>query len=647
MCGIAGLFGRADRDAVAAMLQAMAHRGPDDRGLYVDAAATLGHLRLAIIDVSRAGHQPMTNANNTVWIVFNGEIYNFREERRLLEDRGIKFASGSDTEVILALYDAYGEDFVARLRGIFALAIYDRRDGPGHEKLILARDHFGIKPLLYAERAGVLAFASELKGLLASGLVEREIDPAALRQLLSLGSVYQPQTLVSGVTALPPGHIMVCDRRRTRLSPYWRIEPDRVAGLRRLPYAEQVERLRAALIETVRLQMVGDVPVGAFLSGGVDSSLIVALMAREAGGRVKTFSVGFEEDAGAADESGEAAEVACYLATEHSRVLIGQREVAAHLDRFVAGLDQPSVDGLNSYFVSEAAARAVTVSLSGTGGDDLFLGYPWFAQIARRFGETAAASPPNGVTRWWQRLRGRSAPNFADGAFCEAFGRLYHCFGPAAADDVLAPAMRERAPLRSFGEDYARSDALPRADPPDRAAALCVGGYTRNQLLRDIDACSMVHSLEVRVPFLDPVVADHAFSLPVAAKLRCGSNTLNPLASYDESGVKRIVCDVARAYLPAGFFVQRSKKGFGLPMADWLRGSLAETLGDALSASTVAAGGLFDPPAAAAVRDRFVRGELPWSHPWLLMVTELWRRDVLSAPPRVAPVAGRGSVLEV
>ena len=619
------------------MLTAMAHRGPNDRGLYADDTVTLGHLRLSILDVSPAGHQPMATADGEIQIIYNGEIFNYETERAALQARGHRFSSSTDTEVILALYREYGEGFLCRLRGMFALSLYDKRGGPGHEKLLLARDQFGIKPLLYAERDGAIMFASELKGMLASGLVPREIDSGALRQLLSLGSIYQPRTLITGVKALPSAHYLVADAAGTRVKRYWHYSLDRVEGLRALPYPQQVDAIHAALMESVRLQMVADVPVGAFLSGGVDSSLIVALMARETNGHVKTFSVGFEGKTSSFDESHDAAVVAAMLETDHSRVVIGANEMTAHLMSFVTGLDQPSVDGLNSYFVSLAAAQSVTVALSGTGGDEIFLGYPWFGRIQERFGVgplTGATTPHllGGLPWLGPRLkrRGLACADQAT-AFRETFGRLYHCFGPDMAHRLLAPLRREETESHDFANDLAPCDELPEAGALDRASVLCLNGYTRNQLLRDIDACAMANSLEVRVPFLDPVIADHALSLPVEAKLLMTDKTLDPEANYAETGVKRVVCDVARRYLKDDFFTTRAKRGFGLPHADWLRGPLGEIMADTLCADSVRQGGLFAAETAETVRDEFLADRRPWSHPWLLMITELWRREVLAA----------------
>ncbi len=580
----------------------------------------------------------MSSGSGLIHIVYNGEVYNFRSERTLLESKGHHFKTQSDTEVVLKLYEEFGEAFLQHLRGIFALAIYDKRGGLGKEKLFLARDQFGVKPLLYFEGNGAFIFASELKALLASGLVPRQVDSESLQQLLSLGSVYQPRTLVEGVKALPPAHFMVVDSSGSKLQRYWSYGIDRVAGLRQLPYHDQVEQFRAALTESVKLQMVADVPVGAFLSGGVDSSLIVALMSREVGGHVKTFSVGFEEGANATDESHEAEAMARHLGTDHTRVLVTAGDMVAHLERFVSGLDQPSVDGLNSYFVSHAASQGVTVSLSGTGGDELFLGYPWFANIQNGFDDAHPTSRTSFARRLLRHLTviGRQArhdrPAVIDSAaFSEAFGRQYHCFGPAAANDLLAPARRRSVSQRSFAEELTSGDELVTGELLDRASVLCLNGYTRNQLLRDIDACSMAHSIEVRVPFLDVGLMDFALSLPVSSKLRVSNRTLDPSASYSASGVKRIVCDVAKTYLPQDFFSARAKKGFSLPHADWLQGPLADVLADTMSRQSVSDAGLFDPASAVRIRQEFIDGRRPWSHPWLPMVTELWRRQVLQA----------------
>lgn len=636
MCGIAGLYSNSRSNAIQRMATALQHRGPNDFGIFTDELVALAQSRLAIIDTTSAGHQPMGAAEGLIQIVYNGEMYNFQAERAWAESKGCRFRTESDTEVILKLYELLGVDFLKRLRGMFALAIYDKRDGRGKEKLLLARDQFGIKPLLYSKVSGGFVFASELKALLASGLIPHRVDSFSLQQLLSLGSIYQPRTMIENVMSLPPGHFMWVEHSGIRLERYWNYALDRIDGLRQASYEEQVDRFHEVIKKSVELQMIADVPVGAFLSGGVDSSLIVALMAEIAGDRVKTYSVGFEDGAGANDETHEAAEIARVLGTDHTTVVVTAADMLSHLDRFIMGIDQPSVDGLNTYFVSHAASQGVTVSLSGTGGDELFMGYPWFANILSDI-QTGITNKSVSITRKIARklflhrdFKQAKQPTHIDASvFCEAFGRQYHCFGPMIAHELLAKELRQDLSIVSFADNLSACDELLHGDLLDRASVMCLNGYTRNQLLRDIDACSMTHSLEVRVPFLDVEVANFALSLPVSSKLIISEGTFDPFASYAQSGIKRIVCDVARRYLPASFFDARSKRGFILPYADWLKGPLAEILEDTLSWESVTKAGLFDPAAVQHIYKDFLVGQRPWLHPWLLMVIELWRRKNL------------------
>ena len=631
MCGIAGLFRTKGGDA-RAMIHAMAHRGPDGTGWHADGAVQLAHARLAIVDLSPAGHQPMANAAGDIWLVFNGEIYNWRSERAALEQAGHRFRSESDSEVLLALYERYGAASIARLRGIFAFAVYDRRGGPGRETLLLARDQFGTKPLLYrCTPQGGIVFASELKGMLASGLVGAALDPEALRTLLSFGSVVQPRTMLAEVRALPSAHYLLAGPNGVRVQRYWSHPSGAMPELRRLPYPELVRRGAEVLGDSIALQRIADVPVGAFLSGGVDSSLIVALMAAGQSARLKTFSVGFEDEPGALDESHEAAEVARHLGTEHSRVVVGGADAMASLTHFASAIDQPSVDGFNSYFVSRATAQGVKVALSGTGGDELFAGYPWFAGMV-------PPDPPGPA--WLPRCLRRAEP--ADPGFLDRYSAFYRCFGPEGPPTFLAAGWRETAGRWvEMTEDLAPLDELPAAPVLDRVSALCLNGYTRNQLLRDIDACSMAHALEVRVPFLDTTVAAFALSLPQQARLRPGGAWLDPTASYDRAGIKRIVVDIARPHLPPSFFADRPKRGFGLPLTNWLRGPLREVLRDTLSPEAVRRRGLFDPAAVSALLDQFLAGEGYWNGPWLLLITELWCREVLDRVVQPAAASPR------
>lgn len=660
MCGICGVWGSSDRRSVEAMVSAMHHRGPDDHGMFDDGQATLGMTRLAIIDTSSGGHQPMVTPDGQIALIYNGELYNFREERSLLEKNGYHFHSTSDTEVILGMYEHYGDDFLLRVRGMFALAIYDKRRGPGRERLLLARDQMGIKPLLYAQIGSRLIFASEMKALLASGALKPEIDPVSLRLLLTYGAVSQPHTILRDVKMLLPAHRLVVEAgREARIERYWSFGLDRRPGLRERPYEEQVEEVASVLEESVRLQMVSDVPLGAFLSGGVDSSLLVALMARQVSGRrVRTFSVGFEGEGRDIDETDAAERTARFIGTDHTRVVVRGEEVRDRIRHIAFGLDQPTFDGVNSYFVSMAARRSVTVAISGTGSDELFAGYPWFSQMAldqmRRHSTPwkslaksllAAAArrrvlDPLAAGRggyWLGRLRGGAG-------FLSRYYATNPIFGAALTAGLLSPGLRSAAQAgRSPHYDLLPLDELPHGSVLERVTGVCLRGYTTNQLLRDIDAASMTHSLEVRVPYLDPVVADTALSLPDRAKMGPLPDSAAAYPrSYREAGTKQVLLDIGKDLLPAEFDT-KAKRGFGMPFGFWLKGPLRDVLLDTLSKEQVKARGLLNAPAVASVRDRFLAGSLEWPQPWLLMMFELWAREVLDCPPAVLAVATEGA----
>ena len=636
MCGIAGfLDGPQDPEsrttAIQAMIAALRRRGPDERGFQLGRRTTLGHARLTILDLSSAGRQPMRNDDGSVWIAYNGEVYNYLEERRRLEAAGYAFRSTTDTEVLLAAYELDGPDFVRRLRGIFAFAIVDEREGPGRERLLLARDPLGVKPLLYARlRNGGLAFASELKSLLASGLLPRALDRESLRALLAFGSVPQPRTLVEGVSCLPAGHILSFGPEGERLRRFAHFEIDLHRDLSGLPYSQIVDRVDAALSESVAAQMVADVPVGAFLSGGVDSSLIVAMMQTLTSKPVRTFSVGFaggaSEDA-RLDEANAAEATAQLLGTDHARVDVRGEDLNDSLDDFIEALDQPSMDGVNSYFVSKAVGGDVKVALSGTGGDELFAGYPWFAQMRH-------ASRPTARTRLRDLIRG-SAPS-GRRSFLEAYANLHRCFGDEGAASLMPRDRIERTMAGYLRE----ADELPNAEALDRISVLCLNSYCRNQLLRDIDACSMHHGLEVRVPLLDQRLVELALSLPADSKLAPGA-THDLGDSYDRAGVKRVLVDVARRRLPAEFFATRGKQGFNMPMAAWLKGPLAGRLRDATSSAQLGARGWLDAGAVEDVVTDFSVGRRPWTQAWILLLVELWADRVLYAKSGPAPTPAR------
>lgn len=646
MCGICGVFGKVTAARVEPMVTAMNHRGPDDRGVWCDGIIGIGMARLSILDLTAAAHQPMCNDDKSIWLVYNGETYNFQSERQHLKSLGYGFKSHSDSEVVLKLYEQYGDDFLLRLRGMFALAVYDKRGGLGRERLLLARDHLGIKPLLYSHANGQLVFASEMKSLLASGLVEAKIDLEAVRQLLTYGSICQPRTMLQGVKMLPPAHRLVVEQKAVRMERYWGFGLDRVPEARNLLYEEQVQAVAELLEESVRLQMVSDVPVGAFLSGGVDSSLLVGLMTRIAGSRVKTFSVGFAEEGASLDETDAAAATARFLGTDHNRIEVSARDMRDNLLHIVSALDQPTVDGVNSYFVSMAARKSVTVAISGTGGDEVFAGYPWYAQMAswarlHQSGHETSALRAR-MARWASApifdplVCGRFADTMVglrnDNGFLAAYGNTFQVFGAQGAIRLLAKGnWRPAGAGRASVHDISLYDELVGADPVERVTSLCMRGYTNNQLLRDIDAVSMAHSLEVRVPFLDVPLIDLALSLPPATKLALPQDGGNPYSStYRESGSKKILIDAGRLLqvLPESIDCQ-PKRGFSFPINHWLAGIMREAMEDLLSPAVVESRGIFDPHEVEQVKNGFLAGRIYWGQPWLLMITELWCRSTL------------------
>ena len=506
MCGICGIVGsvKGQRNRVEVMVDTLRHRGPNDQGIQEFPEAILGMTRLAIIDTSPAGHQPMSNLDGSTWIIYNGEVYNFAEEREQLERQGCVFKSRTDTEVILAMYQAYGDDFVKRLRGMFAIAIYDQRPGRGQERLLLIRDQLGVKPLLYSIGEFGIVFTSELKAILASGLVKKVIDQTALSQLLAYGSISQPLTMVEGVQMLLPGHRLIWENGQGRIEQYWQLDISRSSQLCQLPYSELTKLVRNKLEQVVKEQLMSDVPLGAFLSGGVDSTALVALMQKTTASKLKTFSVGFGAEGEGVDETNAAGQIAQYLGTDHTRVNVTGEEVATLLPNIIRALDQPSVDGINAYFVSRAASNGVTVAISGLGGDELFAGYPWFININNytravrwwpcrawyRLIAIAANWPifdrlPIG--RWSRtisKLRGLSNIQ-------QKFFREYQVFGPEGARQILNPHLRSNTTHPSLIVEEAKTGSI-----LQRVSTSVLRGYTQNQLLRDIDTVSMSHSLK-------------------------------------------------------------------------------------------------------------------------------------------------------
>jgi asparagine synthase (glutamine-hydrolysing) len=627
MCGIAGIIGIKASDGgghLALMSEALLHRGPDDAGVAMWPAtgrfpsAAFAHRRLSIIDLTAAGHQPMSTADGRFSIIFNGEIYNYRALRRELEREGARFMSDTDTEVLLQLYARRGAVCLKWLRGMFAFAVRDNQSGV----VFVARDHLGIKPLYYCHTGNQFIFASELRALLASGLVPRRIDHGALNSYLQTGSVTSPDTIIEGVRSLHPGHyITVTPRAAASLevqeSSYtedWLADGSAPAGLER---QDAVEALRDALEESVRLHMVSDVPLGLFLSGGLDSSAIAALMSRVAGERPKTFSVVFAEEK--FSEAAHARRVAETFGVEHHEIHLCEQQLFEMLPIAIAAADQPTMDGINTFVVSKAVKEAgVTVALSGLGGDELFAGYPTFSRALRL---QAASHVPRPLRRavssagklLWNHSVQRSklwSLLASDGSPAAACAISRQLISPDDIDGLLSREVRSPRPFENSYEGF--ETGLQDRDTINAVSVCELRGYMANTLLRDTDSMSMAHSLEVRVPFVDAEIVRFVLSLPGAWKWGGGRQ-------------KPLLQDALGELLPPGG-VNRAKMGFALPFQYWMQSRLRNDLEAAFSDDCQFKSIGLRPGAVREVWRRFLSApqKTGWSRPWALYVLGRW-----------------------
>lgn len=618
MCGIAGIVDqRANGEALARcaerMSRAIMHRGPDDQGQVTvsesQPGVVMAHRRLAIIDLSHAGHQPMQDSN--AWISFNGEIYNYRELRAELRNEGHTFRTGTDTEVILKAYVQWGADCVKHLRGIFAFGIWDNAT----RTLLLARDHLGVKPMYFWRDDHSLVFASEVRSLLASGYVPRHLDHHALQGYMTFGAVQDPQTLVRDVVSLQPGHTLTWREGRATIAQYWILpSPERRRDLR---YMDVEEALRAHLTDAVRMQLVADVPVAAFLSGGIDSTAILALMRIGGARNIRSVSVVFDEPT--YDERVFARKAAETFGTDHHELILTSHDVVRGLPAALAAYDQPSMDGLNTYFVSQVTrSEGLSVALSGLGGDEVFGGYGGHSRqllaeraaaavrLMPRPARHALASAVSAVARtetgrrFVDLLTTRSHPYFL----------TRQVFNRAQIDSLLTPEFNDQ---RTSWEPDAFNDleTLGRGtDAVTRTSAFELGTYMLSMLLRDADQMSMAHALEVRVPLLDHRLVEFVFSLPGRLRL-------------DRAVPKPLLTRPLEAELPREC-IYRAKQGFELPFERWLRGGLYEQMRESFLTPTSSHAAPFDPKALAITWKSFEEGRLRWSRVWSIFVLRDW-----------------------
>ena len=639
MCGIFGIIGhnaRVPAEVLERATRSLAHRGPDDSGTVIlrDAAREaveigLGNRRLAILDLSPQGHQPMNDPATGNWIVYNGEVYNFREARAKLEQAGLQFGSNSDTEVILKAYAHWGEQCLHEFRGMFAFAIWDAQ----RHRVFVARDPMGIKPLYFYHSDQYFMFSSEVRTLLGTGLVPRVIDCAGLVNYLAFGSVYDPNTLVEGVNALPPGCYLTWEDGHVKQEQYWDLvgpnldEGCNHAGAGAEKRNELEDQVAEMLDESVRMQLVSDVPVGVFLSGGIDSSSLVGILSRN-GVRPSTFSIVFREEDYSEAEYSRA--VAQHFRTDHHEITVTESDFFAAIDPAIHAMDLPTIDGINTYFVSERTrAAGVKVVLSGLGGDEMFAGYSSFRTVPRmeRFASAwdripgAVRSP---LANMFAALAPSSDQNRKLTALYRNGGGIVHpyflsrmLFTPGQQNELL-PEMKTNSATflraeRPLTESLSRALSL---DPVNRVSYLESRCYMLNTLLRDSDFMSMAHGLEVRVPLIDHRLARRILALPGSWKL--------------DSAPKPLLVSALGGQLPEKI-VHRAKRGFTLPFEHWLRDALRPVVEESLrKIGDGVLGTLISERAARGVWENFLQGRTSWSRPWSLYVLQCWCQQHLS-----------------
>jgi asparagine synthase (glutamine-hydrolysing) len=647
VCGIAGILdptasvgGEQLADSVARMTGALAHRGPDDEGVWVDAAAgvALGHRRLAVIDLSRAGHQPMVSAGGRYVISYNGELYNFMRLRPLLERAGATFSGRSDTEVLLAGIEHWGvHEMLDRCNGMFAFALWDR-----HERtLTLARDRLGEKPLYYGRAGSHLVCASELRAIRRHPLLVERIDRAALAAYLRYGYVPAPSSIIEGVAKLGPGELLTIrpgEHDRLRPTPYWSLSEIARAGRAAraggaTPDEQELQaELHELLCDAVRLRLAADVPLGAFLSGGIDSSTLVALMRRAGAERVRTFSVGFEDPA--FDEAGHAAAVAAHLETEHTELRVSAGDALAEVPRLAAACDEPFADPalLPTLLVARLARRDVTVAFAGDGGDELFGGYPryrwaellrralhWMPPGARRGLAVAGRRAPAGPANRLGALLGSAEHELAG----DRLLKLAELAAPRARDERLRDPARlyERLvscwldpPVRGGGSGvnpaFTALAGLADTDMYGRMTLVDSLTYLPDDILTKVDRATMAVSLEARVPLLDHRVVELAWRMQPAQGL-----------------AKQPLREILYRYVPREL-VDRPKRGFAVPLAQWLRGPLRPWAEELLEPRRLAAQGHLDPTVVARHWREHLSGARNWHRRiWPILLYQSWLLD--------------------
>ncbi|MCK4648619.1 asparagine synthase (glutamine-hydrolyzing) [bacterium] len=640
MCGICGVynFGNKDpvnQDLIKRMTEALKHRGPNDEGFYIRNNMGMGVRRLRVIDLE-TGHQPIHNEDKTIWIVFNGEIYNFRDLREALEKKGHIFYTKSDTEVILHLYEEYGRDCVQRLNGMFAFAIWDSRE----ERLFLARDRIGIKPLFYVEHKGSIVFASEIKSILEKKEISKEIDVQSLYSMMKLQYIPAPKTIFKEIKKLLPGHRLACQKGKISIEKYWDLDLARKEESEAF-YLKELPRL---LEESIRLRLISDVPLGAFLSGGIDSSIMVGLMSKFSEKPVKTYSVGFEAE-DSFNELKYARLASQHFKTDHQELIMKSKDIEELLPKIVYYLDDPITDPavIPTYLVSKLAKEKVTVVLTGEGGDELFAGYrrysldrlaPYYGKLPSiirkkmipvlisklfpkgRFQQgIEALNQPPGVQRhlkWISKFSDQTLEKLYIEQMKESIRkeRLESIFWPYFEVSELQKQKTAESEARRYFESPQERDFRSRTLYCD------IKTWLPDDLLVKVDRMSMATSLEARVPYLDHRIVELCTSMPIHLKLRGFTSKYILRKAFSDLIPEKIL--------------KRRKQGFTVPLAFWFRKELRNFTQEILSQNSIAKRGYFDYNYIKHILEEHFEGKRDYSRElWSLLVFELWSKRYL------------------
>ena len=642
MCGIAGYANvdpsrPADLGLVRAMTDALVHRGPDDEGFHVQAGVALGMRRLAIIDL-QTGQQPISNEDGSIWVVFNGEVYNYLDLREDLMSRGHRFKTRSDTEVLVHLYEERGDEFVQAINAMAALALWDG----GKRRLLLARDRLGKKPLHYALTPEEFVFGSEIKALLRHPAVSSEIDQASVARYLVHEYVPCPGTIYRGIRKLRPGCLGVFEGGRFTERPYWDMPVPQAPGARtaELPAAQVEESIRTTLLEAVKCRLMSDVPLGVFLSGGIDSTSILACMSRAAPGSVRSFSVAFKEPS--FDESVHFRDVARHFGTRHEDRVLTPEDLLGILPAIASTMDEPLGDAsiLPTYLLSRFTREKVTVALGGDGGDELFAGYPTYQahRMAGAYERLPAFLRARLIEPLVRRLpvsRANLSLDFRAKTFIRGTGLSPELrnqiwlgsFSDAEALSILSPDLREGLATADLYDEVRRNmDRAPAADAIGKLLYVDLKMYLQDGVLVKVDRASMACSLEVRAPLLDYRFVELIGRLPTSWKLK-GMTT------------KHIFKRAMKPWLPPGI-IRRPKKGFGIPVATWLRGPLRGMMLDLLAKERLKRQGILEPAAVDVLIRDHLEGRRDNRKPlWTLLMLQLWKDHWGGARPREALTA--------